>query len=112
MLTPAVSAQDATKADNTAHNKGDGQKDAVTAQKQSNRKSQVKSLAWIRRHIVHDRALSMNAKNVKILFDDGAVTLAGPVDSDGEKTRVEAIARSYSGTKSVDNQLTVVSKTY
>jgi osmotically-inducible protein OsmY len=95
MLTSAVSA-----------------KDAVTAEKQSNKKSQVKSLAWIRRHVVHDRALSMNAKNVKILFADGVVTLQGPVESDGEKTRVEAIARSYSGTKSVVNELTVLKKTY
>ena len=113
MLTPAVSAQDATKpGDNTAQNKGDLRKDAVTAQKQNNRKSQLKSLAWIRRRVIHDSALSMNAKNVKILFDEGVVTLQGPVDSDGEKIRVEAIARSYSGTKSVVNELTVVSKTY
>jgi hyperosmotically inducible protein len=112
MLTSAVSAQDATKPDNTAQNKGDQRKDAVTAEKQSNKKSQVKSLAWIRRHVVHDRELSTNAKNVKILFADGVVTLQGPVDSDGEKIRVEAIARSYSGTKSVVNELTVLSKTY
>jgi hyperosmotically inducible protein len=113
ILTPAVLAQDATKpGDNTAQNRGDLRKNAVTAQTQNNRKSQVKSLAWIRRHVFHDKALSMNAKNVKILFDEGVVTLQGPVDSDGEKIRVEAIARSYSGTKSVVNELTVVSKTY
>ena len=112
MLTSSVSAQDATKADNTAQNLGDLRKDAVTAEKQSNSESQIKSLAAIRRRIVRDRALSTNAKNVKILYADGVVTLAGPVDSDGEKIRVEALARSYNGTKSVVNEITVLQKTY
>lgn len=112
MLATTVSAQSGIKPDNTAQNKGDLSKNAVTAEKQSNKKSQIKSLAAIRRRIERDRTLSTNAKNVKILFADGVVTLAGPVESDGEKTRVEAIVRSYNGTKSVINQLSVIPKTY
>ena len=109
-LASSAFAQSAPKADNTAQNKGALLSDAVTAEKQSNRKGQVKSLAAIRRRVMREKGLSMDAKNVKILYADGAVTLSGPVDSDEERAKVEAVVKSYNGTKSVDNQLTVAPK--
>ncbi len=106
----AVNAKDAPQADNSAQNAGAERRDAVTAEKQNNKKSNVEILAQIRKSIVDDNGLSMNAKNAKILFKDGLVTLKGPVDSDSEKARVEELAKSCSSVSSVKNMLTVAPK--
>jgi hyperosmotically inducible periplasmic protein len=86
--------------------RGSGQ-EAVTAEKQDNKKSDVEALAQIRKTIVDDNSLSMNAKNAKILFKNGLVTLKGPVDSEAEKSRVEELAKSCSSVSSVKNLLTI-----
>lgn len=106
----AVNAKDAPQADNSAQNVGAERRDAVTAEKQDNKKNNVEILAQIRKSIVDDNGLSMNAKNAKILFKDGLVTLKGPVDSDSEKARVEELAKSCSSVSSVKNMLTVAPK--
>jgi len=106
----AVDAKEAPKADNSAQNAGAERKDAVTAEKQDNKKNDVEALAQIRKAVVDDNSLSMNAKNAKILFKNGLVTLKGPVDSDAEKARVEELAKSCSSVSSVKNMLTVAPK--
>ena len=106
----AVDAKEAPKADNSAQNVGAERRDAVTAEKQDNKKSNVEILAQIRKTIVDDNGLSINAKNAKILFKDGLVTLKGPVDSDSEKARVEELAKICSSVSSVKNLLTVSAK--
>jgi hyperosmotically inducible protein len=106
----AVDAKEAPKADNSAQNVGAERKDAVTAEKQDNKKNDVEVLAQIRKAVVDDSSLSMNAKNAKILFKNGLVTLKGPVDSDAEKARVEELAKSCSSVSSVKNMLTVAPK--
>jgi osmotically-inducible protein OsmY len=103
-------AQDAPKADNTAQNKGSTMKTAVTAEKQGNKKDQVKILAEVRKSIVDEKGLSMDAKNIKILFSNGVVTLRGPVDSDAEVTKVVDLAKACGGVSSVVNKLTVAPK--
>lgn len=110
MSANAAFAEDAPKADNTAQNKGDAHKSAVTAEKQSNEKSDVKALAEIRKAIVGDKDLSMDAKNVKILYSKGVVTLKGPVNSADEKAKVEALAKGCGGVTSVKNMLTIAEK--
>jgi osmotically-inducible protein OsmY len=50
---------------------------------------------------------SMTAKNVKIITANGKVTLRGPVNSDAEKTGIEAIAKNIAGDGNVDDQLEV-----
>ena len=107
-VTPVRSAP--TSADNTEQNKGATEKNAVTAEKQNNRKSNVKKLAEIRQAIVKASDLSMNAKNVKILYSNGVVTLRGPVDSDTEKAKVEEIVKGCPDVSSVKNLLTVSEK--
>lgn len=106
----AVDAKEAPKADNSAQNVGAERRDSVTAEKQDNKKSNVEVLAQIRKAVVDDNSLSMNAKNAKILFKNGLVTLKGPVDSDAEKARVEELAKSCSSVSSVKNMLTVAPK--
>jgi len=61
----------------------------------------------IRQAVVKDDALSMTAKNAKIITVDGVVTLRGPVKSDKEKTEIGALAQAVTGVKRVDNQLEI-----
>lgn len=63
----------------------------------------------IRRAVTADDSLSTNAKNVKIITNNGMVTLRGPVKSEKEKAEIEAKAKQVAGVKSVDNQLEVAS---
>jgi len=97
-------------ADNSRANQGDLSKGAVTAQKQDNKESDIKILAKIRRHIVSAKGISMDAKNIKILVSKGQVTLIGPVKSEGEKTRLEEIAKSCCPEAAIVNQITVITK--
>jgi osmotically-inducible protein OsmY len=105
-------AKEAPKADNTAQNEGAMRKDAVTAQKQGNSKRDVTVLAEVRKSIMAEKELSMDAKNVKILYSKGLVTLRGPVDSEEEKAKVQDLAKACSGVTSVKNMLTVARKAH
>jgi hyperosmotically inducible protein len=46
-------------------------------------------------------------QNVKIITQDGKVTLRGPVKSADEKTQIEKLAHEVAGAANVDNQLEV-----
>ena len=61
----------------------------------------------IRKALTDNDDLSTNAKNVKIVTQDGIVTLRGPVKNAQEKTTISGIARRASGVKRVDDQLEV-----
>jgi len=63
----------------------------------------------IRQALTADDSLSTNAKNVKIITNDGTVTLRGPVNSEQEKAEVEGKAKRVAGVKRVDNQLEIAS---
>ncbi len=52
---------------------------------------------------------SVDAKNVKIITVAGKVTLRGPVNTTGEKSGIEAIARNIAGDANVNDQLEVKS---
>jgi hyperosmotically inducible periplasmic protein len=54
-----------------------------------------------------DGSLSMNAKNAKIIAQDGKITLKGPVDSQREKDTIAASAGEIAGKDRVNNQLEV-----
>ena len=59
----------------------------------------------IRKAIVNDKSLSAYAHNVKVITQNGHVTLAGPVRSDEEKSALEAKAAEVAGATNVTNQL-------
>ena len=61
----------------------------------------------IRKAIINDKSLSTYAHNVKVITQNGHVTLAGPVRSDEEKSAVEAKAAEVAGVTNVTNQLEV-----
>jgi osmotically-inducible protein OsmY len=63
--------------------------------------------AKIRRAVVADKNLSLEAHNVHISAQDGAVTLTGTVKSDDEKKAIEDKATEIAGTGKVTDNLTV-----
>ena len=97
----------ATAPDNSGVNARDRNPEAVTADQQSNSKSDVELTARIRRAITRDNSLSMTAHNIKIISDNGAVTLRGPVDSQKEKNVIEKKAQAIAGADRVDDRLEV-----
>ena len=61
----------------------------------------------IRKSIMADKTLSSYAHNVKVITQNGHVTLAGPVRSEEEKSMVAAKAAELAGATNVTNQLEV-----
>jgi hyperosmotically inducible periplasmic protein len=106
-----VYAQDAqTKPDNTATNKRDRNKAAPTADDQKNNKNDLETTRKIRRAVMKDKSLSIEAHNVKIITRDGTVTLRGPVHSDEEQKAIVAHAAEVAGQANVKNEIQVASK--
>ncbi len=87
-----------TDPDNTGKNVRDRGRAAMTPIDQNENKQDVKITADIRAKVM-DADLSVNGRNVKIMTQDGRVTLRGPVDSALEKARIEDIARGVAGEK-------------
>src|SRR5277367_3294243 len=102
-----AAASDANQADNTKRNASEQNKDTDTAEKQSNSKEDLALTQKIRQAVMKDGSLSMNAKNVKIIAQDGKITLKGPVDSQQEKDTIGTEAGEIAGKDKVDNQLEV-----
>jgi hyperosmotically inducible periplasmic protein len=106
-----ASAQDATQQppapDNTKMNQGDGSSSKPTAYGQSNSQSDLKITQQIRQSIMKDKSLSTYAHNVKIITQNGMVTLKGPVRSDDEKQKVEDAATAVAGKDKVTSAVSV-----
>jgi hyperosmotically inducible protein len=96
--------------DNTKVNQRDRNKTEPTADQQKENEPDREIARKIRRSIVQDKTLSTYAHNVKIITQDGMVTLKGPVRSDEEKTVVEAKAAEIAGADKVTSQLEVKPK--
>ena len=55
-----------------------------------------------------DKSLSTYAHNVKVISQDGVVTLKGPVHSEDEKKSIESKATEVAGSSAkVNNEITV-----
>jgi osmotically-inducible protein OsmY len=101
--TPAA----ATEADNTGRNERDRYDATRLPTDQSENEADRQISANVRKAVVADDSLSMNAHNVKIVTSNGTVTLRGPVKTAREKEIIEATAKQVSGVHNVDNQLEV-----
>ena len=101
--TPAV------EPDNTGRNVRDRGGETKTPGDQSESEADRTITQNIREALTSDDSLSTNAKNVKIISNNGVVTLRGPVNSEKEKADIEAKANQVAGVKNVDNQLEVAS---
>ncbi len=94
-------------ADNTKKNERDQDGNTKTPLDQNENKADIDITAAIRKSVVGDDALSMDAKNVKIITADGVVTLRGPVASAEEKQKIAKLAQDTAGVTRVDDQLEI-----
>jgi len=97
----------AQQPDNTKVNKQDRGATATTADQQKNNLSDRELTQKIRKSVMADKSLSTYAHNVKIVAQNGSVTLKGPVRSDEEKKAIVAKATEIAGANKVTDDLTV-----
>ena len=103
----AMAADDKTKPDNTAINERDRSRETQTSGDQSNSSADLKTTQAIRQALMKDGELSTTAKNIKIITNNGQVTLRGPVKNAQEKAKIDQLARSAAGGAKIDDQLDV-----
>jgi hyperosmotically inducible periplasmic protein len=99
-----------SSADNTKVNERDRKKNALTADQQKENRSDRDITQQIRQAIMKDKSLSTYAHNVKIITQNGQVTLKGPVRSEDEKKTVEAKATEVAGESNVISELDIKPK--
>lgn len=102
----------APQPDNTAVNKRDQKPGAKTADQQKMNKPDRELTAKIRRAVMADKTMSTNGQNVKIVTEDGMVTLKGPVDSEAEAKSILSKATEIVGSSGkVTNEMSVMPAT-
>ena len=110
LLWARQDTQDAPAADNTKVNQRDRNKSEPTADQQKNNSTDRQLVQQIRKALISDKSLSTYAHNVKVIAQNGAVTLKGPVKSEEEKQAVEAKAGDIAGADKVTSEIQVASK--
>jgi hyperosmotically inducible periplasmic protein len=93
----------AQQPDNSGANKGQ----RTTADQQKNNNPDRDMAKKIRQSIVEDQTLSTHGHNVKVIVNNGEVTLKGPVKNQDEKTEIESKATAIAGMGKVRNELSV-----
>jgi osmotically-inducible protein OsmY len=96
-----------TPADNTRVNTRDRAKTAVTADQPKDNPGDRDLTKKIRQAIMQDKTLSTYAHNVKVITENGHVTLTGPVRSDAERKIIEAKAIDVAGPTHVSNEMSI-----
>ena len=96
----------AVNRDNTGVNARDRDRTAKTPVDQNENKSDVDITANIRKQVVATK-MSVDAHNVKIITQNGKVTLRGPVKTAEEKKQIEDIARETAGASNVTSEIEV-----
>jgi hyperosmotically inducible periplasmic protein len=93
--------------DNSKTNQRDRDQSSPTADQQKMNPADRDITKKIRSAIHNDKSLSSYAHNIKVITQDGKVTLKGPVRSDEEKTNIESKATAVAGEGKVTDQLEV-----
>lgn len=93
-------------ASNTGINKRDRDDRTLTPMDQMNNPSDLKITQEIRQALMKGE-FSMDAKNIKVITRNGAVTLRGPVKTAAELEQIRVLVKAMPGVKSIDNQLQV-----
>ncbi|MGO8794234.1 MAG: BON domain-containing protein [Candidatus Sulfotelmatobacter sp.] len=101
------SQSNAPQPDNTKMNQGDQKPGAVTADQQGMNPADRETTKQIRKAIVKDKSISSYGHNVKVITQNGMVTLKGPVRSEEEKKAIEAKAAQVAGPDKVTDDLEV-----
>jgi osmotically-inducible protein OsmY len=87
-----------------------GSEGQVTADQQKNGKSDRELTQHIRKAVMADNSLSMEAHNIKIVSRNGVVTLRGKVKSQDEKKIIVDKAIQAAGPGNVTDELMVSSQ--
>jgi hyperosmotically inducible periplasmic protein len=98
------------QADNTKMNQRDRNSNEATADQQKANPSDRDISQQIRKSIASDKSLSSYGHNVKVITQNGMVTLKGPVRSEDEKKAVEDKAAEVAGADKVTNEIDVQPK--
>ena len=93
--------------ENTERNVRDKDNTTLTPEDQKETKKDIKITAHIRKTVVRDKSLSIDAQNAKIISRSGVVTLRGPVANEAESKKLQKIAKKTRGVVKVDNQLEI-----
>jgi hyperosmotically inducible periplasmic protein len=94
--------------DNTKVNKRDRDRSEPTADQQKGNVSDRDMTKKIRQSIIADKSLSTYAHNVKVISQNGVVTLKGPVRSEDEKKAIESKAMEVVGSGGrINNEMSV-----
>lgn len=114
MTSPVRAEQDtaiymaaSSELENTEINARDKDNTTLTPEDQKETKKDIRITAHIRKTVVRDKSLSIDAQNAKIITRSGVVTLRGPVANEAESKRLEKIAKKTRGVVKVDNQLEI-----
>jgi hyperosmotically inducible protein len=99
--------QDSSQPDNTKTKRRDRDKSSATADQQKMNPTDRELARKVRASVMSDKQLSTYAHNVKIVAQDGKVTLKGPVRSEEEKNAIEEKATEIAGAGNVIDQLEV-----
>ena len=93
-------------ASNTGINKRDRDDKTLTPMDQMNNESDLKITQEVRQALMKGE-FSRDAKNIKVITRNGAVTLRGPVKTAAELEQISVLVKAMPGIKSIDNQLQV-----
>jgi hyperosmotically inducible protein len=100
-----------TPADNTKMNQRDRNPNEPTADQQKENSSDRALAQQVRRALVKDKSLSTYAHNIKVIAQDGVVTLKGPVHSEQEKQAIETKAAEVAGgADKIKSQIDIANK--
>ena len=91
-------------------NQRDRNSNEATADQQKANRSDREITQQIRKSIASDKSLSPNGHNVKVITQNGMVTLKGPVPSEEERKAVEEKAAEVAGGDKVTNEIDVQPK--
>jgi osmotically-inducible protein OsmY len=93
--------------DNTKVNKRDRKASEPTADQAKETSTDRTLMQNIRKAIMADESMSTYAKNVKVISENGKITLKGPVRTEDERKNIEAKAVEIAGAGNVVNKITV-----
>jgi hyperosmotically inducible periplasmic protein len=110
LIAQPVGQDSSVPADNTKVNQRDQNANEPTASQQKMDRTDRDITQQIRRAVIQDKSLSTYAHNVKIITQNGQVTLKGPVRSEDEKRAVEAKANEIAGPNKVTSELDIKPK--
>ena len=98
------------QADNTKIDQRDRNPKEATADRQKMNPGDRETTKQIRQAIEKDKSISTYGHNVKVITQNGMVTLKGPVRSEEEKKAIEAKAVEVAGADKITSQLEVKEK--